>query len=523
LGLLEISPNQSKKIKVRRAIMNNSVLSIENISKDFIGVHALRDVSLKIREGEIHALLGENGAGKSTLMKIISGAYPHKSYNGKLLLNGKEKYFNSPRDAENVGIEMIYQEINLMPDLNIAENIFIGKYPASKGILNWRAIHQEAKKVLNMINLDLDTKIIVRNLSISNQQMILIAKAVYKNPKILILDEPTSSLAEKEIEALFNILNNLKRKRISCIYISHKIDEVVRIADRISILRDGELIRTIEKEEFDKNEIIELMIGKKLDSVYPKYKVKIGNKILEAKDFSVISKFAKNKKLIDSASFFLREGEILGIAGLLGSGRSELLSAIFGYAFKDKNNSIFIKGNLKTIKNPILAIKNGIGYVTEDRFKTGLIRGMNIRENITIAKLRNLFKFGIINYRREKDSAATYMKKLSIKAANTEVKVNNLSGGNQQKVILSRWLLNDPKILLLDEPTRGIDVGAKYEMYKIMTELKKEGVGIILVTSELIELVGICDRILVLKKGKFIAELEENEITEKSIMRLLAS
>ncbi len=501
-------------------MMADTLLHLKNISKSFPGVQALNNADIEVNYGEIHALVGENGAGKSTLMKILSGVYASGSYDGQIIFKDKVQNFHAPRHSEQVGIEMIYQEINLILDLSVAENIFAGNYPTKNGFtVRWEDMFTRAKQAMERLGLEVDPKEKVRNLSTSKQQLISIAKAVNKNPTLLVLDEPTSTLTEKESDYLFSIIKNLREEGISSIYISHKLDEVFQIADRVTVLRDGEKIGTRERRGgFDRNEIVTMMVGRTIESIYPKKKVPIGEELLQIEALTVPHKFIKMKKLVDDASFTLRRGEILGLAGLVGAGRSELVNAIFGYIRREEGCRIIIEGEEVQIDKPKDAIEHGMALVSEDRRATGLITRLTIRENITLVSLRSLFSKGIINLKRESEQVRHYKERLQIKAPSVETKVRNLSGGNQQKVVLSKWLMNKPKILFLDEPTRGIDVGAKYEMYTIMTQLVKEGMGIVMISSELSELIGMCDRFLVLAEGKFVKALSREEADDRKIM-----
>lgn len=499
--------------------MVDYILELDNISKSFLSVEALKNVNLKVKKGEIHALVGENGAGKSTLMKILSGVYPYGDYEGSIRFDGETKHFNSPRHSEYAGIEMIYQEVNLILDLSIAENIFAGNYPTKNGItVNWDRMYSMAEEAMSRLGLIIDPKEKVRNLSTSKQQMISIAKAVNKHPKLLVLDEPTSTLTDRESEYLFDIIRKLKEDGISSIYISHKLEEVFRISDTISVLRDGELIGTRDSADCDRNEIVTMMVGRSIENFYPKEQAEIGEIIFQIKGLSVPYKYIKAKRLVDNVSFSLRKGEILGIAGLVGAGRTELVNALFGYLRREPGCEFFLNGRMIEINEPRDAIRHGIALVSEDRRVSGLITGMSIRENISLVNLQRLFTKGIINLKREADSVQEYKKVLQIKAEDVEVKVRTLSGGNQQKVVLSKWLMNRPSILILDEPTRGIDVGAKYEIYSIMSKLVKQGIGIIMISSELPELTGMCDRFLVLSEGKFVAEFDRDAVTDEKIM-----
>jgi D-xylose transport system ATP-binding protein len=494
-------------------------LMLKNITKRFIGVTALDSVSFDVREGEVHAIVGENGAGKTTLMKILSGAYSSATYTGEIICNGRKVNFISPRQAQEAGIEMIYQEIQLIPDLSVVENVMVGNYKKKLGIfIDWNKMIKNTEEALGRVGLDIDPKEKVKRLSTSQQQMVAIAKAVLKRPKVLVLDEPTSSLTNNEREYLFNIIKELRASGLSCIYISHKIEEVLEISDRITIMRDGKIIETLNKNEFDINRVIRMMVGRNLDNRYPRRTVIPGKDVMRVKNLTVMHKFIKGRKIIDDVSFSLREREVLGIAGLVGAGRSELVNAIFGQLHPCTGYKIYIDGEEKQIYNIRDAIKNGIVLLTEDRRANGIIPALSIRENATIVSIGRLFKNGIIKKSREAKIIGDFIEKLNIKAPNIETKIKNLSGGNQQKVVMSKWLMQKPKIMILDEPTRGIDIGAKYEIYNIINELVRGGVSVIMISSELPELLGMCDRFLVLYNGKIAKEYSAEEVNEDIIM-----
>jgi len=500
--------------------MNNYVLEMKDITKEFPGVKALNQVNIRVGTGEIHALVGENGAGKTTLMKILSGAYPCTSYSGKICINGEEKRFSSPADSSDCGVEMIYQEISCMLDLNIAENIFIGSYyKKANGIVDWKRIYAEAEAALVRVGLlDVSVKETMRSLSASEQQLVLIAKAIRKKPKVLVLDEPTSTLTRKETDNLLQIINELKKDNISCIYISHRLNEVFEIADKITVLKDGETQGDFARAEFNSKAVVEKMIGRKIENMYPKETVRIGKEIMRVENVVVQHPYNRQKNIVNGVSFSVREGEILGISGLVGAGRSELVNAIFG-SYKGKcSKTIYVDGKTVKIDSPRAAMQYGIGLVTEDRKKDGIIAIASIKDNISIASLKNISKKGLINRSREKKHAWKMKKNLNIKAESIETKVLNLSGGNQQKVVLAKCLSTNPRILILDEPTRGIDVGAKVEIYKTISGLAAKGIGIIMISSELTELIAMCDRFLVMTKGVVTAELDRTNVSENSIM-----
>lgn len=500
--------------------MSGSILTVKNVIKRFSGTIALKGVDLELYPNEILALAGENGAGKSTLMKILSGIYPYGDYEGELRMGDALCKFHGPSDSENAGIAMIYQELNLELDLTVAENIMLGRYPRNAlGMINWQKTHEEAKKVLDILGLKIDTKVTVRNLNPSMQQLVSIARALYRNPKILILDEPTSVLTEKEASGLMDILRSLKEKGISCIYISHKLDEMFALCDRIVVFRDGEKISEHRQVDgYDSAKIIEDMIGRHLDAMYPERAANIGKEILRVEHFRVAHPFAYGKSIVEDVSFSLRKGEILGLAGLVGAGRSELASAIFG-ALPKQAGKVFLEGKEVTINEPSQAISLGLGFLSEDRKKNGFIWSMSIRENMTLVALRKLVKRIFVDQKKELSLAEQYFEKLQVKAPSLDTQITNLSGGNQQKVILAKWLMSDIKILMLDEPTRGIDVGTKAEIYKLMQELTDMGISIILISSEMPELLAMCDRFVVLGKGVVQCEMVRGEADEVNLMR----
>ncbi|MEG2633180.1 MAG: sugar ABC transporter ATP-binding protein [Oscillospiraceae bacterium] len=500
--------------------MTDSILSVKDIVKRFSGTVALKGVSLKLYPNEILALVGENGAGKSTLMKVLSGIYQYGSYEGTVEVDGKECKFQSPFDSENSGIAMIYQELNLELDLTVGENILLGRYPKTKlGLIDWNKLYKEADNALDILGVELNTRATVRSLSPSMQQLVSIARALYRNPKILILDEPTSVLTEKEAGGLMEILRGLKKNGISCIYISHKLDEIFAQCDRTVVFRDGyKISEYLKKDGYDSSKVIEDMIGRHLEMMYPKRKANIGEEVLRVENFRVPHPSAYGKSIIEDVSFSLRKGEILGLAGLVGSGRSELVNAIFGAMEKTKGK-LFLFGKERVIKSPIEAIKAGLGFLSEDRKKNGFIGSMSVRENMTLVTLRDFVKRAFIDEKLESAKAEEYFEKLQVKAPGLDTLITTLSGGNQQKVILAKWLMSNIKILMLDEPTRGIDVGTKSEIYKLMQELTDEGISIIMISSEMPELLAMCDRLVVLGKGVVQGEYIRGEADEITLMR----
>jgi ABC-type sugar transport system ATPase subunit len=498
--------------------MSDVVLKMRNITKRFYSVTALNDVSIDLYKGEILALVGENGAGKSTLMKILSGSYPENSYDGEIEINGEPVHFLTTHDAEDSGIEMIYQEISLNPELSVAENIFLGQLPRKsiKWFIDWKSTYKLGKEALEQVGLDVDATEQVRLLSTSQQQMISIAKAVYRSPKILVLDEPTSTLTETETETLMEIIRGLRNKGISCVYISHKLEEVFNIADRVTILRDGSVISTYVRKDIKAEKVVEDMVGRKIDQMFPKVDLPVGEEVFRVENLTIPSRIP-GRNIVEDISFSLKAGEILGLGGLVGAGRSETINAIFG-SIKKTSGEIFVGGEKANITSPKDAIRYKMGLLTEDRRVSGFVGTMNIRENISLASFEKIFGELFIKRNDEKEFVQDYSNQLNIKAPTVETNVLNLSGGNQQKVVLAKWLMTGVKILFLDEPTRGIDVGAKVEVYNIMTELARNGIAIVMISSELPELLAMCDRFVVLYDKKISGEFSKAEVTEHKYM-----
>ncbi|WP_243299257.1 xylose ABC transporter ATP-binding protein [Bacillus litorisediminis] len=492
-------------------------LEMQGIIKDFPGVRALDNVTFSVRRGEIHALCGENGAGKSTLMKILSGVYPYGTYKGSIFINGKEVQFKSIKESQDAGVAIIYQELALVGEMTVAENLFLSHDLMRAKVINWSKIYAEAQKWLNQIGLHINPQTKVKDLTVGKQQLIEIAKALTKKADILILDEPTAALTESDVEILMNLLKDLRAKGVTCIYISHKLGEVMRLADSVTILRDGKTISTNSIKEMSEDKIVTKMVGRELTELFPYEPHPISEEnILEVKDYSTFDPYGK--KIIHNVSFSLKKGEILGFSGLMGAGRSELFISLFG-GFKGKKiGKVFIDGKETNITKPADAIKEGLAYVSEDRKRYGLVLGMDITKNTTLTALNKVMKLKVIDHALEIKSAESMAAKMKLKAPSLEATVGKLSGGNQQKIVLSKWLLNNPKILILDEPTRGIDVGAKYEIYKIMNDLVKQGVGIVLISSELPEVMGMSDRILVMSEGSITGEFLREEATQEKIM-----
>ncbi len=490
------------------------IIRMEGISKAFPGVQALDRVDFEAYSGEVMALVGENGAGKSTLMKILSGAYMKDT--GRIYIDGKRVEIQNPYHAQLLGISTIYQELNVTPNQTVAQNIFLGREIKRKGILgkldfvDKKEMERRAKELLNRVGANIDPRELVKNLSVAQRQMVEIAKALSLEAKIIIMDEPTSALGPEEVEKLFEIIRQLKEQGIAIIFISHRLEEVFKIADRITILRDGKLVGVMSKDEATFDKVIYLMVNRPLGDMFKKEEVSKGKPILDVKNLK--------SAIIKDVSFSLYEGEILGIAGLVGSGRTELVRLIFG-ADPKISGEIYLNGEKVEIKSPEDALKHGIGLVPEDRQNQGLILKMSVRENIGVTIIRKILKFlGFIDKNKLTEIAENFVKRLNIKTPSIFEKVLYLSGGNQQKVVLAKWLASNPKILILDEPTRGIDVGAKAEIHAIMSQLAKIGIGIIMISSEISELLAMSDRILVMSEGKVVVELPRSEATQEKIM-----
>ncbi|WEK55962.1 MAG: sugar ABC transporter ATP-binding protein [Candidatus Cohnella colombiensis] len=495
------------------------ILEMDNIIKEFPGVKALSGVSFKVKKGEIHALVGENGAGKSTLMKVLSGVYPHGTYSGSIKVEGRVQSFQNTSDAEKAGISIIYQELSLASNLSIAENIFMGDEPTNHFLIDWDSMQYRANELLDRVGINIDSNVLVKHLGIGHQQMVEIAKALRTESKILVLDEPTSALSTSEVDVLMNLLVNLKEQGVTCIYISHKFDEIFRIADSVTILRDGQTIDTKSIDSLNETMLINLMVGRDLSQRYPKRQRSEtkGEKVLELKNYSLFD-YKESKERLHHINLSLHKGEILGIAGLMGAGRTELVSSLFGAYNGKSEGQIFIEGNEVKINSPKDAMKQGIGLITEDRKNLGIFPVLSIMENMVIANLDNIPGKVMVQESEENLLCDMFVDTLKIKIGSIEHKITSLSGGNQQKVIIGRWLMRKPKILILDEPTRGIDVGAKFEIYNIINRLVEHGVAVIVVSSELPEVMGICDRILVMRDGTITGEVMHEEATQEKIM-----
>ncbi|HLR63846.1 MAG TPA: multiple monosaccharide ABC transporter ATP-binding protein [Pseudogracilibacillus sp.] len=500
--------------------MSDILLRMENITKEFPGVKALENVNFEVKKGEIHALIGENGAGKSTLMKVLSGIHPHGSYSGNIVYEDNVCEFKDVNDSEDKGIIIVHQELALIPELSIAENIFLGNERGSKGVVNWRETIKETRELMERVGLVKNPQDLIKDIGVGHQQLVEIAKALSKRVKLLILDEPTAALNEEESENLLNLLLEFKKQGMTSIMISHKLKELFKVSDSITVIRDGQTISSYNLHEDDVNEelIIRDMVGRSLSNMYPDRPKFEGDEIkFEVKDWNVHSPQNADWKVIDNASFNVKKGEIVGIAGLMGAGRTELAMSIFGQSYgKNISGEAFIDGQAVNLKDVDKAIKNGIAYVSEDRKEYGLILMYSVRRNLMLADLSRISKRGIINSRIETREAEKLRESMNIKTPSIEQETMNLSGGNQQKVVLGKWMFTEPEILILDEPTRGIDVGAKSEIYKIINELAEMGKSIIMISSELPELLGMCDRIYTLCEGHITGEhLKENTNQEK--------
>lgn len=497
--------------------LRTSFLEMKDITKSFPGVRALDGVSFDLQRGEIHALVGENGAGKSTLMKILGGVYPHSAYGGEVFIDGALQQFISVRDAERANIAVIYQELSLVREMTVGENIFLGREPRRFGVIKWEELYRRARALLQDLHLNIDPYTPIRNLGIGQQQLVEIAKALSQDAKILVLDEPTAALTDSEVTALFGILNKLRERGVGMIYISHKLDEVFRISDRITVLRDGRTVGTSPVQELNEPQVIARMVGREVGDIFPDMDHARGEVVFAVRNFSV-SDPVVNKKLVDNVSFEVRRGEVLGIAGLMGAGRSELLMGIFGAHIGRVSGEITLAGNKINISSPADAIRQGIGFVTEDRKRFGLVLDQTILNNLTLAGLRKISGRFVTSVDAESAAGERMMKDLRVKANSVFTIAGTLSGGNQQKVVLGKWLLTNPRVLFLDEPTRGIDVGAKQEIYAQIKALAEKGLAIVLVSSELPEVLGLSDRILVLHEGHITGEFSRETATPEKVM-----
>jgi D-xylose transport system ATP-binding protein len=501
---------------------NDVILEFKNVTKKFPGITALDDVSFSIRRGEIHGICGENGAGKSTLMKILAGVYPWGTYEGQVLYEGRELKLvdQSIHQAVNEGIAIVFQELTLVPTVTVGENIYLGKEPTEYGIINWEKLFSNTQKVLDKYHLDVPPRSIVRHLGVGKMQMTEIAKALAEDAKILILDEPTSALAETEIEQLMDILRGLKQHGVTCIYISHKLDEFFRITDSITVLRDGKTVITQPTKKLNTESLVRYMVGREMKERFPKGHRKPGEIILEVEDLHALDPQDTSYEILKGVSFNLRRGEILGIAGLMGSGRTELVMTLFGEYAKITKGKIKMEGKEITPRNSREAMQYGISLVPEDRKRHGLVLMQSILRNISLANLDRFAGFMRINDVAELKESTDFAKSLAIKASNLHAKADSLSGGNQQKTVISKWLMSKPKVLIMDDPTRGIDVGTKFEIYKIMNDLTEQGIAIIMISSDLVEVLGMSDRIMIMCEDRSVTTLDISEATQEKIMAL---
>ena len=508
--------------------MAKILLEMKNITKTFPGVKALDNVNLKVEEGEIHALVGENDAGKSTLMNVLSGIYPYGSYEGDIIYNGEICRFTNIKDSEEKGIVIIHQELALIPYMTIGENMYLGNEKGPAFSINWNETYGEADEYLKTVGLEESSRTLIKDIGVGKQQLVEIAKALAKHAKLLILDEPTASLNEDDSKALLELLLKFKKEGMTSIIISHKLNEISYVADKITVIRDGSTIETLDKktDDISENRIIQGMVGRELTDRFPKRPhVKIGDVSMEVKNWTVHHPLYSERKVVDNASFKVHKGEVVGISGLMGAGRTELAMSIFGKSYGTGiSGQVFIDGKEVKMNTVTDAIKHKLAYVTEDRKGNGLILSSPIKINTTLANLKNVSKRGVLDNDKEYAVADEYREKLKTKCPTVEQNVGNLSGGNQQKVLLAKWMFTEPDILILDEPTRGIDVGAKYEIYCIINDLVAAGKSVIMISSELPEVLGMSDRIYIMNEGKIVGEVSGQEATQENIMsRILKS
>ncbi|MEV4394445.1 multiple monosaccharide ABC transporter ATP-binding protein [Nonomuraea sp. NPDC049607] len=504
--------------------MTEHILRMSGITKTFPGVKALQDVNLAVRRGEIHAICGENGAGKSTLMKVLSGVYPHGDYDGEITFEGARCEFAGIRDSEHAGIVIIHQELALSPQLSIAENIFLGNERARRGFIDWNRTNYEAAELMRRVGLNENPTTTVSDLGVGKQQLVEIAKALSKEVRLLILDEPTAALNDDDSAHLLDLLRGLRDEGITCVIISHKLNEVTAIADSVTIIRDGRTIETLDMatDHVTEDRIISGMVGRALDNRFPPHESTIGEEVLRIEDWTVHSPSQPGRKVVDGASLTLRRGEIVGLAGLMGAGRTELAMSLFGRTYGVHiSGKVFKDGKPIEIRNVQDAIHHGLAYATEDRKRYGLNLIEDIKRNISAAGLKGLARRGWVNENEEYKVAEEFHRSMNIKAPSVNSVVGKLSGGNQQKVVLSKWILTQPDVLILDEPTRGIDVGAKYEIYTIINRLADQGKAVLVISSELPELLGLCDRIYTLSEGRVTGEVPRREATQESLMHLM--
>jgi len=502
--------------------MAATILEMRDITKTFPGVKALANVNLDVREGEIHAIVGENGAGKSTLMKVLSGVYPFGTYSGEIIYEDKECRFGGIHDSEKRGIVIIHQELALVPLLSIAENIFLGNEQSKFGVIDWNLARRRAAELLKKVGLREDPDTLITNIGTGKQQLVEIAKALSKEVKLLILDEPTASLSEKDSQALLDLLLEFKRQGMTAILISHKLNEVRKVADRVTVIRDGQTIATMDSAEATEDRIITSMVGRTMEDRYPSRTPNIGEVIFEVKNWSVHHPLHPDRQVIKGIDLSVRKGEVVGIAGLMGAGRTEFAMSVFGKTYgANVSGEVWLHGMKADTSTVRRAVASGLAYATEDRKTYGLNLIDHIKHNVTIANLPGVSRSGVIDDMAELKVANEYRRKTNIRSSSVYQITGNLSGGNQQKVVLSKWLFSDPDVLILDEPTRGIDVGAKYEVYTIINRLAEEGKGILVISSEMPELLGICDRIYVLSEGRIVGEMAGHDASQEKIMRAI--
>ena len=491
------------------------ILEMKDISKTFPGVKALDHVQLQVRPGEVHALMGENGAGKSTLMKILMGIYT-KDEGGEILFDGKPYHVNNPKDAMDTGVAMIHQELNPILDMTVYENIFVGREIRKNGLVDKKAEIREAEKLIKEYGLHVSATEILRHLTVAQCQLIEIIKAISTNAKVIVMDEPTAAITEREVETLFGHIRTLKAKGVAIIYSSHRMEEIFTICDTISVYRDGQYIGSGMTKDLDEPQLIKMMVGREITDVFPKLEAEIGDVVFEAKHI------VREDNKVKDVSISVRKGEILGIGGLVGAGRSELVESIFGM-HKIKSGEIFVHGRKVHVRSPRDIIKEGVALVTEDRKVTGLNLSGTVNDNIAMVAIRKLLEGGLYSKNKARKASAEYIEKLKIKTPSGDQIVGNLSGGNQQKIVIAKWLLNDPDIIILDEPTRGIDVGAKRDIYLLIGSLVQQGKAVIMISSEIPELMGVCDRIAVMSEGKLSGELPRERFSQEEIMTLASA
>jgi putative multiple sugar transport system ATP-binding protein len=516
-------PPAVRKAAQRKEAMQ-PILEMTGITKTFPGVKALTDVNLTVMPAEIHAVVGENGAGKSTLMKVLSGVYPSGTFDGSIRFEGKERHFRNIADSENIGIIIIHQELALVPLLSIAENIFLGHETAKRGVINWYEAFGRTRELLRKVGLDEHPNTLITNIGTGKQQLVEIAKALNKKVKLLILDEPTSSLNETDSNALLDLLKGFKAQGISSILITHKLNEVMKVADRITVIRDGRTVDTLDPAtaKVSEDRIIKAMVGRELSERYPPRNAKLGETLIEVRNWNVHHPVHHDRRVIKDLNMVVRAGEVVGIAGLMGAGRTEFAMSLFGHAYGTRiGGEVFIHGKPVDVSSIPKAMAAGLAYVTEDRKTFGLVLIDHIKHNVPLANLGGVAERGVVNETTEIGIANKYRKELGIRSSSIYQTTVNLSGGNQQKVVLSKWLFSGPEVLILDEPTRGIDVGAKYEIYGIINRLAEEGKAVIVISSEMPELLGVSDRIYVMNEGKFVAEMPTREASQEKIMRAI--